>query len=718
MSLLTDFKWKSVYRSGDQNLFKEFYAPSLKVAVQYDRAVGYFSSEALVANLQGIAGLVKNQGKMRLIIGHPLDDDEFEAIKQGYRLNKMHDELDSKLKFILESLSTQKGNKLELLAWLIAENRLEVRYALRRRGMYHEKIGIIYDAVGNQLAFQGSANETIYALGQGFNAESLMVFKSWNKEIYEEYGKPCETGFERLWQGEQINTITLNVPSDFYEKISAKARPVNEIQDILDDEIDNEVYDEFFGLRKSFNIPKIPEKIGGNNFELYEHQRKAINSWIQNSYKGLLKLSTGSGKTITSIYAAVKVYDARKKKGVGTVLIVSVPYQELAKQWVENLEHFNIHPVKCWHSKKSWFDDLNKEILDFNFEAIDFISIVVVNRTMESGHFQDSIRKIPPEKLMLIGDECHNHGAKKTNAALPMSYYRIGLSATPYRSDDDEIESPFPNDSRERINKYYGNIVAEYSLGDAINDGVLCEYKYYVVPVFLTPEEQGEYEAISLEIGKIISQGGRSLTSAQNVRFTILCGKRSRLLGAAENKISALKNICSQIPKSSRKHSLFYCGEGKVLNIEDADRDDNLRVINEVSRALNDLGWESSRFTSNEPPHRRREIMENFKSGSIDALVSMKVLDEGVDVPVCDKAFILASTRNPRQYIQRRGRVLRKNYGKSYAEIWDFVILPIGNSPASKSLLNAELERIDDFVLLASNRYDVEREIDRLNLRS
>jgi superfamily II DNA or RNA helicase len=110
--------------------------------------------------------------------------------------------------------------------------------------------------------------------------------------------------------------------------------------------------------------------------------------------------------------------------------------------------------------------------------------------------------------------------------------------------------------------------------------------------------------------------------------------------------------------------------------------------------------------------------MDNFITGSIDSLVSIKVLDEGVDVPVCDKAFILASTRNPRQYVQRRGRVLRKSEGKTHAEIWDFMVLPLGDSQASKKLIDAELERVDDFLLLATNRYEVEQEVNMLNLRS
>ena len=713
-----DFSWLSVYRAGDQNLFKEFYQPALKISSSYDRAVGFFSSQSLVSNLQGITGLVRNDGKMRLVIGHPLDDQEFAAIKHGYRLNELLNDLDQKLNDMLDSSSESLQLNLSLLSLLIATGRLEIKFAFRKRGMYHEKIGIMTDCDGNKLVFQGSANETLYALGDGYNAESIMVFKSWQDEVFSAYGAPCVEGFERLWNGDQPNTVTVNVPSRFYETISEKAKATINVYELVPSEqqLIEEEFGQFFIDNISYNIPTVPEKINGTCFTIREHQKRAIQSWISNSYKGILKLSTGSGKTITSIYAATKVYEARVAKKVPTVLIVSVPYQELARQWVENLRHFNIYPLKCWMSRSKWESDLKKELLDLKMKAIDFVSIVVVNRTLESTHFQEQISDIPDSYIMFIGDECHNHGAKKTRESLPNAFYRMGLSATPYRSDEDEIDNPFPNDAKKRINSYYLDIVAEYSLGDAIHDGVLCEYNYHIVPVFLSAEEEDEYETLSAEIGKIIASSNSGLSLTQRNQLTMLCGRRSRLLGAASNKLQSLKALVSQIPSNERTHSLFYCGEGKVLDIEESN-DSDLRVIDTVSRVLSDCGWKTTRFTSQESSSERERIMTNFVEGHIDGLVSMKVLDEGVDVPVCNKAFILASTRNPRQYVQRRGRVLRKAEGKSTADIYDFVILPTGTSWSLDALRKAELERIDDFVLIANNRYQVEAEVKRLALR-
>lgn len=711
-------QWQSVYRAGDQNLFKEFYIPALERSVSYDRAVGFFSSHSLVSNLRGLSRLIANGGAMRLIIGYPLEANEFMAVKQGYRLAELFDDLDQRLAEIMEEQSPCLDLNLQLLSMLIASSRLEIKFAFRRKGMYHEKIGVLTDSSGDKLVFQGSANETIYALEDGYNAESIMVFPSWREETFELYGVPCIQGFETLWKGEQLNTVTVGVPSTFYERISDKARENTNLTALMDREVS--LYDDtdeaFFTNQKSFNVPTIPSHIGKNEFIIREHQKNAIKSWASNHYKGILKLSTGSGKTITSIVAATKIFEARKQKSVPTVLIVSVPYKELASQWVENLNQFNIQPLRCWESRNRWYDDLKKEILDINMRALDFLAIVVVNRTMESSDFQSLVSNLDPNIMMLIGDECHNHGSKKTNQSLPNAFYRIGLSATPFRSDDDEVDSPFPNDARERILAYYGDIVSEYSLGDAINDGVLCEYNYHLVPIFLTAEEQDEYERLSTEIGKLIGRSTNSLSRSQRNQLTSLCGTRSRLLGSAANKLVALKELVSKIPSADRKLSLFYCGEGKLRN-EEASSIDEQRVIQAVSKILSEEGWKTSRFTSAETASDRRTIMNNFVNSDVDALVSMKVLDEGVDVPDCRRAFILASTRNPRQYVQRRGRVLRRAPGKEIAEIYDFITLPTSNSSASRALRAAELERIDDFVLLANNRLSVEKEVDRLELR-
>jgi hypothetical protein len=234
---------------------------------------------------------------MRLVIGHPLDDDEFAAVKQGYRLSELLEDLDARLREMLEQDDEGLSLNLTLLSMLIASKRLEIKFAFRKRGMYHEKIGILSDCEGNRLVFQGSANETIYALDEGFNAESIMVFKSWQEEIFKAYGAPCVDGFEKLWNGEQPNTVTVNVPSKIYETIVEKANKISEPKRLFDeiDTIYSKSLNEFFDEKLSFNYPKVPKFLNGRDFIILDHQKAAIRAWIGNNYKGILKLSTGSG---------------------------------------------------------------------------------------------------------------------------------------------------------------------------------------------------------------------------------------------------------------------------------------------------------------------------------------------------------------------------------------------------------------------------------------
>ncbi len=707
---LKDHKWLGVYRSGDQNLLKDFYAPALESAVRYDRAVGYFSSEVLSMNLQGITSLIRNGGRMRLIIGHPLDEDEFRAVKHGHLLNKLINDLSEKLIEVIELSKKNKVNRLELLAYLIANNKLEIKYALRRKGMYHEKIGIISDAGKDCLVFQGSANETVYALSEGFNAESIMVFPSWSN-AFPDYGQPCVDGFEELWNNKQENTYVIDMPSIQYDEIVSSLHNVNiELNDF--DLEDNKLFEKFFNESCDDFLPKLPSCINGSEFALKNHQKTAIKKWWANEHKGILELATGSGKTITALSAATTLFEVRKR----LILIIAVPYVDLAKQWVAILKEFNILALECWDSKTSWMPNLDSEILSYKMKSSSFFAVVVVNRTLIGEEFKKRINSIDGNEVMFIGDECHNLGSKNISLALPDAYFRLGLSATPFRSDDDEVESPFPDYAKKNILNYFDRIVATYSLQDAILDKVLCEYNYHIVPVHLTVDEQVEYDELSLEISKIMAIKSHSgLTEQQKISLTTAAGKRSMLLGAAENKFYALEKLISGFSIDERKHSLFYCGAGRTSNEEEGVSE---RVVERISRILAENKWRSSRFTSQESSADRKKRMDNFVTGAIDALVSIRVLDEGVDVPICNKAFILASTKNPRQYIQRRGRVLRRAKGKDMADIYDFVILPAVDSDSkyNKNLIESEMERVQDFCYLATNKLDVEKIIDNLGV--
>ena len=293
--------------------------------------------------------------------------------------------------------------------------------------------------------------------------------------------------------------------------------------------------------------------------------------------------------------------------------------------------------------------------------------------------------------------------------ALPQNaMYRIGLSATPEHYIDD--------DRNARLKAYYGEIVFSYTLQQAIEDKVLTPYNYYPHLAALTDDEAQEFIALSDEIAQRFAHEGQSAGAKPSQGLTALLMRRARLIGSAANKIPVLQAVLAGRPPES--HALFYCGDGRVDyhgGDEDDDGDDiidnvPLRQIEVVSCVLDDLHWKVSRFTAREGRRERESILQAFRVGLIDGLVAIKCLDEGIDVPACRTAYILASSRDPRQFIQRRGRILRRSPGKSLATIHDFVvILPEGAldpSGAARKLITAELKRVAEFSTLAENRFE------------
>ena len=716
MNTLKSLNLLSVYRTENNNLYSEFYRPILSCAVKYDRAVGFFSSSILTSSLKGISRIVQSNGYIRLIIGHPLERDEYEIIKNSSS-QKKQDLISKYIDDLLDMMKSEESNnqRLLILGYLISINKIEIKYALRRKGMYHEKIGIVYDDENNIVVFQGSANETPSAFFEDINSECISVYKSWNEEIFNDYGNEYINAFENLWNNQNKNTLTIDVLSKQYEKINEFIKS-NIIKDTnpLDLEkifttLDNEIEEK---NSNNDNTPELPKHIGIHSFKVRDHQKVALRKWKANEFKGILKHATGSGKTITALYALTKIFEAMQKSNQPLCVIISVPYIDLANQWVKEANTFNIIPIRCYENKNQWYDNLKVKTSLFQLNQIPFICILVVNKTLVSSDFKDLISKIPSRNLMLIGDECHRHGAEETNKSLPDARFRLGLSATPFIDDEDEIDSPFTNYAKENLLNYYECIVDEYDLENAINDNILTSYEYHIIPTYLTFEEQEEYDSLSYEIGKILSQSDGKLKKNEATRLAILSSQRSRLLGSAVNKLTTLNSLIKSISPDERKLSLVYVGEGR-------NNEDN-KIIDEVSKILRSNNWKTAQFISSTPRSERKNYLEMFKNEQIDALVAMKVLDEGIDVPACKTAFILASTKNPRQYIQRRGRVLRKFPGKDMATIYDFVTLPCPEhqSAYAKTLKFSELERIKDFTLLAINKVDIESMIDSLELRN
>lgn len=443
------------------------------------------------------------------------------------------------------------------------------------------------------------------------------------------------------------------------------------------------------------------------DIKLREYQKEAIASWVGENYRGIFDMATGTGKTLTGLGAISKL--SEDLDDVLAVIIVC-PYQHLVEQWVEDIVRFNIKPIIGYSSspQKDWKKRLARAVRDQKLRREkSFFCFVCTNATFTNSTVQEEISKIQSSVLLVV-DEAHNFGARSLSRLLDERFtYRLALSATLDRHRDDEGTAA--------LYDFFGKKCIEYSLERAIDQDKLTKYKYYPIPVYLTDEELEKYEQKSYEMSKCLIKG-KDGKYKLNKRGEILAMERARIVAGASQKLEALREYIA--PYADDNNILVYCGATNVID-EKADSsntdEEDIRQIEAVTRILgNEFHMEVAKFTSEENMEIRATIKEQFQKGDrLQAIVAIKCLDEGVNIPGIRTAFILASTTNPKEYIQRRGRVLRKADNKPFAEIYDFVTLPreldsvsgLTTEQAQRdlSLVKNELARIKEFGRLSMN---------------
>lgn len=706
---LKDHKVKSEYRSLIDNVVQDFYIPLLKDAVSYKRAVGFFSSSSLVEISKGIAGMAAEGGKIQIVASPYLSDEDIDAIRHGY---------EDRNKIIERALLTQISEKptdyysmerLNLLAALIADGVMDIQIAYTEDkhgiGMYHEKMGIIEDVYGDKIAFSGSNNESATAMT--INYETMDVFRSWGDSSEIERVRLKENAFYSIWHDTEPNIKVLKFPNITDALIERYRRePANFAID-----------DEQFAKRMltyTSKISDISSTYGGpigarvpDDITLREYQKDAISVWVGENYRGIYDMATGTGKTLTGLGAISKL--SEDLDDVLAVIIVC-PYQHLVEQWVEDIVRFNIKPIIAYGDspQKDWKKRLSRAVRNQKLRRDkSFFCLVCTNATFAKDHVQDEISKIQ-SPILLVVDEAHNFGARTYARLLDDRFtYRLALSATLDRHRDDEGTA--------MLYDFFGKKCIEYSLDRAIDEDKLTKYKYYPIPVYLTDEELEKYEQKSYEMSKCLIKG-KDGKYKLNKRGEILAMERARIVAGASQKLETLREYIA--PYAQDNNILVYCGATNVID-EKADYsstdEEDVRQIEAVTRILgNEFGMEVAKFTSEENMETRATIKEQFQKGDrLQAIVAIKCLDEGVNIPGIRTAFILASTTNPKEYIQRRGRVLRKAENKPFAEIYDFVTLPreldsvsgLTTEQAQRdlSLVKNELARIKEFGRLSMN---------------
>lgn len=710
---------KKEYRIPADNIINNFYIPLLNESILYQRSVAYFSSESLYEISFGIVNLLKNNGRIQLIVSPILSEEDIEAINRGY---KEREEItnQSLLKYITEPKNYFEKQRLNILATLIATNRLDIKVAYsispnQKFGLYHEKLGLMHDKEENIVAFSGSMNETDSAFSS--NYEAVDVYTSWEEN---ERVKIKEKAFNELWNNSDQNAHVFDFPE------IAKSKLLSYKEENIDWDIDIKQIEEELSLsvlknslditseeeKSVTNIPQIPSNLPNG---LYEYQIEAINNWKEQEYIGIFDMATGTGKTYTGLGAITQLYnDKVKEKNESLFVVICCPLQHLVTQWIEDIYKFNIRPIVAFgdNKYKDYKMKLEDAIFDYNLGVKKFVCLICVNNTFASDYVQNQLSQIKGN-ILLVVDEAHNFGTRKLLNTLDDKYvYRLALSATFERYGDEEGTSA--------LYKYFKNKCIEFSLEDAIKGNFLTPYRYYPVIVTLTCEELEKYHYLSNEIGKcIIEENGTKKLSSKGEKLVL---QRSRLVAGAYNKIGTLERKIAKYKNDN--HILVYCGATKV-NEQDEDGSD-LRQIDAISKMLwNKYEMHTSQFTSKENTSARNTLKIKFAEGEdLQALIAIKCLDEGVNIPSIKTAFILASSRNPKEYIQRRGRVLRKFKGKDYAEIYDFITLPRKLDDAigltnddlkyEKNLVKNELNRILEFKKISQNPLDSDELIEKI----
>lgn len=693
---------KSEYRSRLDNVIKDFYVPVLKQAVLYKRAVGFFSSTALVEMSAGICGLVKNGGKIQLIASPHLSANDIEAINNG--LKRRDDVIEEALiRQLSEPIGAEETARLNLLSNLIAAGVLEIKIAFLETdntvGMFHEKMGLMYDNDQNIIAFSGSMNESFNAFRQ--NYEAVDVFTSWTSDENRVMAK--QAAFNAMWNDYEPSIRVRDFPK-VADLIVKKYRTDNNTDLSLDEKsFDAESNDESFAT-KADNGPHIPSKV-----KMRPYQIEAINSWAEKDYRGIFDMATGTGKTYTALAAIATLYKATSNN---LAVFIVCPYQHLVEQWKDDIVAFGMKPIVCYSasSQRNWKERLKTAATSFNIGVQNHFCVVTTNATFSSDYVQGIVKKMRGNVLLVV-DEAHNFGAENLSTTLMDNMkYRLALSATIDRHGDPKGTS--------KLYAYFGEKCIEYTLKDAIDNKMLTPYYYYPVVVSLSETELEEYLDLTAKIRKNVHPDKRGKVVLSEYAKMLLI-KRARLVSGAVEKIDVLRGLMQDYKDDN--HMLVYCGATTMHDVdykEGKAHADDIRQIDLVADLLgNELGMRVSKFTSEEDAAERERIKADFDEGEhLQAVVAIRCLDEGVNIPSIKTAFILASSTNPKEYVQRRGRVLRLFKGKTHAVIYDFITLPFALEltnqvepevlESGKSLALREIVRMKDFAAIAENPFD------------
>lgn len=677
---------RPLYFLPNEPLAEEVLIPAFQTADAVDCMAGFFSSAAFASLAPGLATYIANAQKpMRLVISPLLRPEDLAAIESG--LQSADSIAQNRIEEILITQDEIQLHTLRCLSYLLSTGRITIKIALMNDAIFHPKVWL-FRSIDDTVVAHGSSNLTLAGLTK--NIEQIAVAQSWLGPNDRYMTDKFTTQFERLYEGNDDSCVIVTLPQAIHDKLLATYLPhTPPTEDDL-----RELYRRATQNRSRHLRSRASSKRTRNEFTIppqlqytdgpFAHQGNAVNAWCAAGHRGVLEMATGSGKTIAAMICAHRLHETTRP----LLTVVAAPYIPLIRQWCDEIATFGVTPVNLAAAAgaRARSRQLAQVKRRLRAAASNLEIIVVSHDTLCSDGFKDALQGSGITTL-LIADEVHNLG--RDNFILnPPSFFdfRPGLSATPIRQYDD--------DGTAALFAFFGPVVFRFSLQEAIGS-CLVEYDYHVHSVDLTPNEMDTWLDIT---DTIRAHAWRHEQDPNDEYLLQLFRNRRSVLESAVNKIPALDNALATEDLTALRHTLVYASD------KAPDQPDR------VNSLLKTRGVLFRQLTHVETADHRKtaDILDSFRDGALQVLTAKRVLDEGVNIPQVRTAYILASTTVERQWIQRRGRLLRKcpEIGKTHSTVHDFVALPptLDKIDADgRKLVRSELTRIQEFASLARN---------------
>lgn len=679
---LSDYKFQPDYNKAYDNIAEDFYFPCMRSSTSYDRISGYFGSTIYIIAWGALKEFVNNGGKIRIICSPYLSDEDQEAIKDGYSsrvdkiiLQSIEKEIDEM--FASDFLSAPS----RALSCLIALGVIDIKIAIPGevdnpdiRRLFHDKVGIFRDSTGSAVGFRGPMNETFKGLSSDGNTESIDVFPNWEESKDALRCQRMIDYFAKLWNKAVPGIAVFDFPDAARKILQHKAAGYN-WQELVDE----------VTVRISVADRWKPDKSPAGK-KPRAHQIEALTLWEKHGRRGIFEHATGSGKTFTAICA---IRDALEKH---ESVLVLVPSADLLNQWDnelrENIKGLSVDYLLCGDGNDAW---KRAGVLTMWTQPGSEKNRIIIS-TMDTATNDLFLANISQgQHLMVVADEVHRLGSQKRRKFFDIETgARLGLSATPIRYGDPEGTAT--------ILDYFGGIVPPiFTLADAIKQKVLTPYFYSPQKIYLNAFEQERWNAVTIEINQLLGRysgsekdTAKAMKNAMKSRqVQIKMIERARIIKEASAKVQLALDVI-QKNYSEGQRWIVYC--------------DNKAQLEQVLNRFLLNGYDAYEYHSEMQGDRKQTLSYFSLNGGI--IVSIRCLDEGVDIPETTHALILASSKNPREFIQRRGRILRRSEGKHFAYLYDAVVMPHchhDEGDRSTSIIESELARCIQFGEMAEN---------------